>query len=63
MSYKTRIDESITISYAGDSVRISYEERYYDRVPVQSVSIPVNKLDMVILALEDIRKEISKDNW
>ena len=61
MSYTCRLDEDLTVTYAGSSVCIRYSERYYDRVPDQSVNIPSDKIDLLIATLNDIKNMRSRE--
>ncbi len=62
MSYTCRLNEDLTVTYAGSDVCIRYTEHYWDKVPDQYVNIPSDKIDMLIAALNDI-KNIRSREW
>ncbi len=62
MIYSARVTENLTITYAGNTVSIRFVEPYWDHTPDQTVDIPVDKLNMLILALQDIEK-IKQQEW
>jgi hypothetical protein len=61
MIYSTRITENLTVTYAGNTVSIRFVEPYWDHTPDQTVDIPIDKLNMLILALQDIANIKSKE--
>lgn len=62
MTYVNRIDETITVTYAGNTVSIRITEPYWNHSPDQIADIPVDKIRSLILALQDIEK-IKKQEW
>lgn len=61
MSYTCRLNEDLIVTYAGSNVCIRYSERYWDHVPDQTVNVPVDKIDMLIAALNDIKNMKSRE--
>lgn len=64
MTYSTRVTEDITVTYAGNVVSIRYNnsDTYWERDPEQRIDVPVDKLNMLILALKDIA-DIKRNEW
>jgi hypothetical protein len=62
MTYVNRIDETITVTYAGNTVSIRVTEPYWNHTPDQIADIPISKLNMLIMALQDIA-EIKRKEW
>jgi hypothetical protein len=64
MTYSTRVTEDITVTYAGNtvSIRFNNHDTYWGREPEQCVDVPIDKLNMLILALQDIAK-IKRNEW
>lgn len=61
MSYTCRLNEDLTVTYAGSDVCIRYNDHYWSHTPEQAVTIPVDKINMLIAALNDIKTLQSKE--
>lgn len=61
MSYSCRVDEHTTIYYDGKGVIITHDDNYWGRVETSSVTI--TNIGLLIKALQDIQKQISYDEW
>ncbi len=61
MSYSCRVDEHTTVYYDGKSVRIVHEDNYWGRIETESV--PVTNISLLIKALQDIQQQKSYDEW
>lgn len=61
MSYSCRVDEHTTIYYDGKGVIITHDDNYWGRV--ETSSVPITNIGLLIKALQDIQKQISYDRW
>ena len=57
--YKCRIDSNTTVTYDGKSVIICHSDNYWGRE--ESCSVSISNIDVLIEALQDIRKEKSNE--
>lgn len=61
MRYSCRVDEHTTVYYDGKSVRIVHEDNYWGRI--ETASVPVTNISLLIKALQDIQQQKSYDEW
>lgn len=61
MSYSCRVDENTIIYYNGNGISIVHEDNYWGNI--ESSSVPIKNIGLLIKALQDIQKQISYDNW
>ena len=61
MNYSCRVDEYTTIYYDGKGVIITHDDNYWGRV--ETSSVPITNIGLLIKALQDIQKQISHDRW